>query len=113
MALSRTIPLWDYSYQPPAGWLITPAPLRWPAKPAIALLDYALDATALLAGLTDTLALVVNGVTGVVCVGAGVQGGLAILWLMGGSSGADASVDLTLTTGSTRRVHRIVHLGIT
>jgi hypothetical protein len=105
--------LWYRAGAAPIGRLATPMPLRWPAKPAAALLDYSLDATELLASETDTIAPVINAASGVDVAGFGVQGGVVILWLYGGVAGDDATIDLTLTTGSTRRVHRIVRIGIT
>jgi len=109
----RTIALWGSVAPPsrgePPAWL----PLRWPDMPAGATLDYTLDATALLANIADTLSATVNNVTNVVLQSQLVTAGLVTFWLISSTPDCDALVDVTLTTVSTRRVHRIVRLRVT
>jgi hypothetical protein len=109
-SVRRTIWLWDSVQSAPRGRPATPLPLRWPDKTAAEILDYSLDASALLTGPTDSIALTVNATGSFNLLTTAVHCGIATLWLSGGIAGADGLVDLTLTAISGRRVHRIVRL---
>ena len=109
---ARTIALFDYAGIAPGTRLPTVLPLRWPDKPAGAVLDYTLDASMLLDPAGDALAAFTAVPSGPSLVAAVVVGGRLILWLGGGVSGTDATIDITLTTASTRFVHRIVRLAV-
>ncbi|MBW4089884.1 MAG: hypothetical protein HIU82_02075 [Proteobacteria bacterium] len=106
---ARTIRLWDYAGGAPIGRLPTVLPLRWPDKPAAAVLDYTLDVSALLAP-GDAIATTAVTPSGVTMPASAVLGGRLIVWLAGGVSGTDNTIDITITTQSTRRIHRIVRL---
>ena len=84
-------------------------PLRWPDKPAGAVLDYTCDATELLAGATDTLSAAV-AVAGATLVSTYVEGGRVLVWLGGGVAGQDAAVLLSLTTASGRAARRAIRV---
>lgn len=87
-------------------------PLRWPGHPSGAILDYTLDATALLAGDSDALSAAIASTGDLVLNSVLALGGKLTLWLSGGQAGTDNQIDLTLTTLSTRRVHRIIRLRV-
>ena len=111
---ARTIALFDYAGIAPGTRLPTVLPLRWPDKPAGALLDHTLDASMLLDPAGDALAaFTAVPSAGLALVAAAVVGGRLILWLAGGVSGTDATIDITLTTATTRFAHRIVRLAVT
>lgn len=109
---ARTIPLFDVAGRAPAGRIPAVLPLRWPDKPAGALLDYTIDATALTAGTSDVISLSINDVGPLGLVAETAIEGLVTLWLSGGTAGQDVPIDLTLSTTSGRRVNRIVRLAI-
>ena len=93
---SRVIPLW-------------PSPLRLPDKAASETMDYAIDASALLASPSDTLSVVAAcpSLTVAQALAAGSQ---IVLLLGGGTSGADNAVDVQISAASGRFVHRIVRV---
>ena len=93
---SRVIPLW-------------PSPLRLPDKAASETVDYAIDASALLASPSDTLS-VVAACPSLTVAQALVAGSQIVLLLAGGTSGADNAVDVQISAASGRFVHRIVRV---
>ena len=93
---SRVIPLW-------------PSPLRLPDKAASETMDYAIDASALLASPSDTLS-VVAACPSLTVAQALVAGSQIVLLLAGGTSGADNAVDVQISAASGRFVHRIVRV---
>ena len=108
----RRIRLFDYAGRAPRGLLPVALPLRWPDTPIGVTADFSIDASALQVSSTDALTLAVNAVSaGLVLQATFVLGGLAVLWLATTAAG-DATVDLTLTTQSTSRAHRIARLQV-
>jgi hypothetical protein len=106
------IPLWDTAGLAPRNALPSALPLRFPDTPSGMTRDFTLDATALQTIGTDTLTLTINAIGGgLVLVASVVRGGLVTLWLTTGAPG-DGTIDLVLTTQSTRRVHRIIRLRV-
>lgn len=110
---ARTIALWGYAGPAPMSRLPTAMPLRWPDLAAGAAKDFTLDASALLDPAGDALSAFTVNPAGLTLLAPVVLGGRLILWLTGGvGGGTDYPVDITLTTASTRFVHRIVRLRV-
>ena len=107
---ARTIALFDYAHTAPGDRIPTPMPLRWPDKAAASVLDYTLDASALLASGADTISAYSVSAAPLAMLASTTLGGRLTLWLGGGVSGTDYPISLTLTTASTRSVQRIVRL---
>ncbi len=93
---ARIIPLW-------------PSPLRLPDKAASETMDYAIDASALLASPSDTLSVTAS-CSSLTVAQALVAGSQIVLLLAGGTSGADNAVDVRISAASGRFVHRIVRV---
>ena len=94
-------------------------PLVWPAKDPGDVLDFALDATAALAGdTTDRIAtvavtLVPNASSADLQLGNVVaDGAVAVIWLSGGQAGTVYSVQVTLSTLNGRTIGRTVLLPV-
>lgn len=105
----RTISLWSAVN---VSFPSATAPLRWPDKRAGAVLDYTLDASALLAADDVLMPSVEQMPSGLDLLSTWAQDGLFTLWLSGGTPGTDNPISLTLTTQSTRFLHRIVLLRV-
>jgi hypothetical protein len=94
-------------------------PLAWPAKDPGDVLDYAIDATAAVAGdPTDRIATVSVAITpqsapGDLALGAVVaEGATAVLWLSAGQVGTTYAVSVQLSTLNGRVIGRTVLLAV-
>lgn len=110
-SLQRTVALWDTAASAPGGHVAAFVPLRWPDKPAAAVQDFTLDATALLDPAGDVLAAEIEPLA-LSLLATVVLGGRVILWFGAGGAPFDYPVGITLTTQSTRVVRRIVRLRV-
>lgn len=109
---SRIILLWSYAALGPRRRPPAALPLRWRDKPAAAVLDYTLDATALLADASDSLSCIATAPGSLLIRVVAIHGGIVTLLISGGVIGTDETIDLRLSTASGRRVHRIARMGI-
>jgi hypothetical protein len=94
-------------------------PLVWPAKDPADVLDFALDATAALAGdstdriVTVAVTLVPNASPADLRLGNVVaDGAVVVMWLSGGQAGTVYSVQVTLSTLNGRIIGRTVLLPV-
>lgn len=109
---ARRIPLFDVASLPPAARAPSALPMRWPDKPAGALLDFSIDATALQMSTADALSMTVNAAGGCALAAAAIGGGIASLWLSGGLAGSDAVIDVSLSTVSGRAARRFIRMKV-
>ncbi len=96
----------------------TPAPLVWPAKDPVDILDYEFDiSAALLSNRGDSIATldvsITPNATGDLSVtSTGADGAIAVVWLDGGQVGTVYSVQITIGTVDGRTVSRVILLPV-
>jgi hypothetical protein len=105
----RTLFLWPRDDAHSKVGRLAAMPLRWPDQPAASVLDYAVNAGALLESATDALTATVIAAT-MTLVAQTIVGGVLVLWLANGAPGIDNPIDLHLSTASGRYVRRIARL---
>ncbi len=110
----RVIALFAGATDKRPGRPLAELPLRWADHAADAVLDYTLDATLLRADASDPIAVESATTQGIALGAVLVHGASVTMWLGPATvpAGSDGLINMTLTTGSGRRVNRIARLRI-
>jgi hypothetical protein len=115
---ARTVMLDSFIPVPRGSAAVAPAPLNWPTKDPVDVLDYQFDISAALIG-NDGDAIATLDVTiepaspgDLALQSATADGAIAVLWLSGGQPGTIYTVNLTITTSSGRTISRTILLPV-
>ncbi|MEJ0016739.1 MAG: hypothetical protein WDN25_09245 [Acetobacteraceae bacterium] len=115
---ARTVVLDSFIPVPRGGAAVAPAPLNWPTKDPVDVLDYQFDISPALVGndgdVIDTVDVSIepSGPGALVMTSATVDGAIAVLWLTGGQAGTIYTINLVITTLNGRTLNRSILLPV-
>ena len=115
---ARTVVLDSFIPVPRGSAAVAPAPLNWPTKDPVDVLDYQLDISPALVGNDgDTIATLDVTIEpanpgDITLNNATADGTVAILWLSGGQAGTIYIVNIMITTVNGRTINRTILLPV-